>query len=525
MAFLDYLNKGLNYIDEHNRRLMKPQEDFLRERFGDSKDKEKAVQVMKKKAIMEAQRNADINPNATVVGLDNTTTMPDPHPLPPPSSPNLAQQGIPATQPASAPGAPPLTTPTAVTPTEVGKTYSQEKGKEEAPSRADALANLGLGRLSKAKESFDIGREFEARGLTQQAQTEMRKADIEASAFKRMGETLEERQRKAEKDLQWMRDTIAEGLQKQQVISDRIIAAQPLTHSEARHRVWSNMNVPQKIFAGIAVLLGGKEAFDFDQLVENEIADQRAQIQNLREDRAEAANLLDLNLKRYGDLQTAETATQLMTVDIIKNEMDQQLAQARNPEAKAKLQIAFGALADKKGALEMKLGEHLFDQAEDEYKREKGLAQKDKELKPMSPEAAGKFSFALTALPYVRDLFEEFDNADYQRILNANIGHSKLEVARGLFEETILRILTGAAIKDSERKDIQYLIPRQEDSVGQAHNKIEAIKKILSGYVISVDPTGGHRRNINIAGEGSLTEVIKGTRHDRSLNTLPKESL
>lgn len=112
-------------------------------------------------------------------------------------------------------------------------------------------------------------------------------------------------------------------------------------------RYLSNMGAGQKIFTMIGLILGGagsgltgqsNPAMDFlNKQMTNDIEAQKTEM-------GKGENLLAANMKQFGNLYDATRMTQIMQMDIVKNQLAQQAAKSSDPLIKARAQQAIGQL-------------------------------------------------------------------------------------------------------------------------------------------------------------------------------------
>ena len=109
------------------------------------------------------------------------------------------------------------------------------------------------------------------------------------------------------------------------------------------NRYMGSMDTGQKILTGIAVALGSfgggpNVAAEFLQKnIDNDIAAQRAEI-------GKKENLLSANLRQFGNMKDAIDMTKIMMNDITKSQIEQSIAKAQAPIAKARGQQLLGQL-------------------------------------------------------------------------------------------------------------------------------------------------------------------------------------
>lgn len=119
------------------------------------------------------------------------------------------------------------------------------------------------------------------------------------------------------------------------------------------NRFWDNQNVGQKIGTAIGMILGGMGAGMLHQenpaisMINKAIdADINAQKANL----GKKENLLQANLRQFGNIKDAMSVTRLMQQDAVLNKLKQSLATAQGPQAQALLAQEIGKLEMQQGA-------------------------------------------------------------------------------------------------------------------------------------------------------------------------------
>lgn len=124
------------------------------------------------------------------------------------------------------------------------------------------------------------------------------------------------------------------------------------------HRVWSNASTGNKILAGIGVLLSGigsgltggpNLAMQvINKTIDDDIAAQKNEI-------GKKENLLSMNLKKYGDLQSATAATSLHLNSVLQGQIAAASSRATGPQAQANAALAMGQLQQQAAALKQQL--------------------------------------------------------------------------------------------------------------------------------------------------------------------------
>ena len=114
-----------------------------------------------------------------------------------------------------------------------------------------------------------------------------------------------------------------------------------------------------------------------------------------------------------------------------------------------------------------------------------------KDIKPMSAESAGRFA----------SVYATFSN-DFSPDLSLHTmkwdlyGHHEKEQARTRLGETLGRMLSGAAIPESEWKKFKLWVPGVKDEPSEAQYKLKVLRSLFVTVLASMDPSGQHRRNI-----------------------------
>lgn len=115
-------------------------------------------------------------------------------------------------------------------------------------------------------------------------------------------------------------------------------------HIDAKHYL-NSMGTGQKIATGIGLILGGMGgggngnlALDFlNKQISNDIEAQKSNL-------GKKENLLSANMRQFGNLRDATSMTQVMQMDIVKNQLAKAAAVSQDPLAKARAQMAIGQL-------------------------------------------------------------------------------------------------------------------------------------------------------------------------------------
>jgi hypothetical protein len=124
-------------------------------------------------------------------------------------------------------------------------------------------------------------------------------------------------------------------------------------HSKAvdPNHFWASKSVPGKISAALGVIisgLGGASENSAMKFINSEIdRDIKSQEANL----GKTQNLLDANMKQFGNLKDAQTATRAMLLDVTAAKLGEAAAKAQSPMAKAQAQQAIGKLNQDSAAL------------------------------------------------------------------------------------------------------------------------------------------------------------------------------
>lgn len=180
----------------------------------------------------------------------------------------------------------------------------------------------GSGNGPNVQEGFNLERS----GANQEAQALAQQAKENLSSQKQAGKGLANIQQIAQDQLKHGMDQ-REGLTK--AINSQVIDP---------NRVWANKSFPQKALSIIGLILGGAGASatgghnlagDFlDKQIERDVDQQKSEL-------GKKFNLLDANMKIYGNLKDATDMTRIQLQDQVNNQMAQSAARAGTPMALA----------------------------------------------------------------------------------------------------------------------------------------------------------------------------------------------
>lgn len=206
-----------------------------------------------------------------------------------------------------------------------------QQGMHQAPLAAGASTPV----VDPLAPKVGAGQSMMIKGVTGMRDAEMMKADQQLEAAKNHETQVKQMQGDYDaqlKTLNGQREILQKQLATREVDPDRYI---------------NNMTLGRRVSTGIGLILGGiggsltgKENPALQMLNQAIDHDVNAQKANIDKDN----NLLSQNLKQYGNLNDAMAATRAMTSEIFQAKLTQAAAQAANPEAKARADIAIGTL-------------------------------------------------------------------------------------------------------------------------------------------------------------------------------------
>lgn len=137
-------------------------------------------------------------------------------------------------------------------------------------------------------------------------------------------------------------------------------------------RWWKEKSTGDKVLTMVGMALSALSPTSFqsamsaiDKTIDRDINDQKADIENGRMKLQDAKTLYAENLRRFGDGRAALAATRMMNADVIKNQLNSQLAGVKGDLAKANGLKMLGQVEQYQQKQSVEIAKILKDQAKD----------------------------------------------------------------------------------------------------------------------------------------------------------------
>lgn len=258
-------------------------------------------------------------------------------------------------------------------------------------------------------------------------------------------------------------------------------------------RWYSNRTTGQKIGIAISAFLSGFGGSDATlNMVQNAINnDIQSQKDNLARGGSQIKNMLASVSKIYGDDVDAEKYTRGIYLENVENQLKVNAAKAKTTEAASKLSSAIAAIRIEK--------EKVFESIAMSRAALRQSAIKDQEPSDSQRKAAQTLATAFQG-------FNAMDRALKKPGSNTFewFGDDEYTAGMGKFVSGLGLLLSGAAVSDNERSDIERFVARYNDNKSVQKTKMISMRNLLNKYKKIIlaktvdelsDIIGGGKRN------------------------------
>lgn len=234
---------------------------------------------------------------------------------------------------------------------------------------------------------------------------------------------------------------------------------------------WGSRTTAQKIAIGIGAFLSGFGGSDaVIKMVENAIdRDIDAQEKNFKMTEGRAKNMYALADKLYGDRLDKAKIVKLTHLELIKNKLEANMAQAKTGSARSKMKSAISAL-------QMEIFKGVKSLEDSALKANQQVRKEQK----ISVERANKIGLLKTAMDNLNVMARKVKLAGKQTW--TVWGDNEFTNAMKWYTQHYTRALSGAAIKDEELAQMKDLVNSIEKGSAIQKHKIEWAQQMVRKY-------------------------------------------